>query len=55
VRQKKTERPDVTAPYTFLGPVRYLRHERARPMAIEWELEREMPAWLFQEIKVAAG
>jgi superfamily II DNA or RNA helicase/HKD family nuclease len=55
VRQKKTERPDVTAPYTCLGPVRYVRHERAKPMAIEWELEREMPAWLFQEIKVAAG
>jgi len=24
-------------------------------MAIEWELDREIPAWLFQEIKVAAG
>lgn len=34
---------------------RYVRHERARPMAIEWELERVMPAWLFQEVKVAAG
>ena len=55
VRQKKTERPDVTAPYIFLGPVQYARHEGAKPMAIEWELEREMPAGLFQEIKVAAG
>ena len=55
VRQKRSDRPDVTAPYTFLGPVRYVKHEGARPMAIEWELEREMPAWLFQEVKVAAG
>lgn len=55
VRQRKSERPDVTAPYTFLGPVNYAGHVGGRPMAIEWELEREMPAWLFQEIKVAAG
>ena len=55
VRQKKEARPGVTAPYTFLGPARYIRHEGARPMAIEWELERDMPAWLFQEVKVAAG
>ena len=45
----------MTAPYTFLGPVRYVKHEGGRPMGVEWELEREMPAWLFQEIKVAAG
>jgi hypothetical protein len=55
VRQHKSERPDVTAPYTFLGPVRYVRHEGGRPMAIEWELDRDIPAWLFQEIKIAAG
>jgi len=46
VRQRKLDRPDVTAPYTFLGPVRYTKHQGARPMAIEWELERDMPAWL---------
>ncbi len=55
VRQKKLDRPDVTAPYTLLGSAVYIRHEGARPMAIEWELEREMPAWLFEEVKVAAG
>jgi hypothetical protein len=32
-----------------------MRHTGGRPMAIEWELAREMPAWFFQEIKVAAG
>jgi hypothetical protein len=26
-----------------------------KPMAIEWELAREMPPALYQEIKVAAG
>ena len=55
VRQKRSDRPDVTAPYTLLGPARYVRHEGGKPMAIEWELERDMPAWLYQEIKVAAG
>lgn len=55
VRQNKSDRPDVTSPYTFLGPVRYGLHTGGRPMAIEWELDREMPVWLFQEIKVAAG
>lgn len=55
VREKKVSRPDVTSPYTFLGPVRYVSHEGARPMAIVWELEREMPVGLFQDLKVAAG
>jgi hypothetical protein len=55
VREKREARPGVTAPYVLLGTARYVRHEGARPMAIEWELDREMPAWLFQEVKVAAG
>ena len=55
VRRTRTVRPEVTAPYTFVGPSKYLRHEGGRPMAIEWELERPMPAWLFQETKLAAG
>jgi hypothetical protein len=55
VRQRRLSRPNVTAPYTFLGPCRFVGHRGARPMAIEWELARDMPAWLFQEVKVAAG
>lgn len=44
-----------TMPYTFLGPVRYVSHERERPMQIIWGLEHEMPARFFLETKIAAG
>ena len=33
-----------TSPYLFLGPVRYVRHEGDRPIAITWHLETPMPA-----------
>ncbi len=46
---------DRTQAYTFLGPVRYLEHSGERPMAIEWELERPMPARFFSESKLAAA
>ncbi|CAN5723813.1 DEAD/DEAH box helicase [soil metagenome] len=55
VRRTRTSRPDVTAPYTFVGPCAYARHTGGRPMAIEWDLSRPMPAWLYQETKLAAG
>ena len=55
VRRTKHARPEITAPYTFVGPSVYLRHEGGRPMAIEWALGRAMPAWLYQETKIAAG
>jgi hypothetical protein len=55
VRRAKHARPDITAPYTFVGPCRYVRHQGGRPMAVEWELARAMPAWLYQETKLAAG
>jgi superfamily II DNA or RNA helicase/HKD family nuclease len=55
VRRAKHARPDITAPYTFVGPCSYVRHQGGRPMAIEWQLARAMPAWLYQETKLAAG
>ena len=55
VRRTRSVRPEITAPYTFVGPSVYLRHEGGRPMAVEWGLERAMPAWLYQETKIAAG
>ena len=36
-----------TAPYLFLGPARYVTHERDRPIAITWELLHAMPAEFF--------
>jgi superfamily II DNA or RNA helicase len=41
--------------YTFLGPVRYVRHNGERPMAIEWELKRAMPARFFSESNLAVA
>ncbi len=44
-----------TMPYLCLGNATYRAHRGARPMQIEWELERAMPAGFWQEVKVAAG
>ena len=55
VRRRRHARAEITAPYCFIGPCRYVEHEGGRPMAITWELERAMPAALYQETKVAAG
>lgn len=55
VRQSKVTALGVTAPYLFLGPVKYVSHEGEKPMRIIWELERPMPAAFFNEVKIAAG
>jgi hypothetical protein len=48
VREHKQEN-DFTAPYDFLGPANYVKHEGSRPMSITWELENQMPAHLWKE------
>jgi superfamily II DNA or RNA helicase/HKD family nuclease len=55
VRQRIKDDRGETMPYVNLGRVSYLKHEGGRPMSIEWALEHEMPAWLYQETKPAAG
>ncbi len=55
VRHKKWGARNLTSPYLFLGPVRYVSHEKEKPMRIVWDLERPMPAAFFNEVKVAAG
>jgi len=55
VRRNKSSRPEITAPYTFVGPSTYRSHQGGRPMAIEWQLARPLPAGLYQETKLAAG
>lgn len=37
-----------TPPYHFLGPVKYVNHKGAKPMNIKWELENEMPPYLWK-------
>jgi superfamily II DNA or RNA helicase len=46
---------DLTEPYWFLGPVKYVSHESERPMKVIWRLQTKMPADLFEESRVAAG
>ncbi len=53
--RERIRQGDRTQPYTFLGPVRYVRHSGERPMAIVWELDRQMPARFFSEAKLAAA
>jgi superfamily II DNA or RNA helicase len=55
VRQARHTATGVTAPYVFLGPVRYGSHEGEKPMQLIWELERAMPPDFFEAAKVAAG
>jgi len=54
VRQQKKIN-GFNQPYLFLGPVDYVRHQSERPMQIVWALREPMPAWFFQEAKIAAG
>ncbi|WP_182354474.1 DUF3427 domain-containing protein [Flaviflexus huanghaiensis] len=56
VRRSKPSQtiPGATEPYTFLGPVQYVRHEGSQPMHVTWHLERPMPAELFNIARVAA-
>jgi hypothetical protein len=55
VREHKQEN-DFTAPYDFLGPANYIKHESSRPMNITWELGNPMPAHLWKETgKLAVG
>ena len=55
VRQTERDARGITSSYLFLGPVRYIEHEREKPMRIIWELERPMPPEFFARVKVAAG
>lgn len=43
-----------TEPYTCLGTARYVSHSGSRPMAIEWELDRPMPANLLPVAKLVS-
>jgi superfamily II DNA or RNA helicase len=55
VRQRRKDSRGQTMPYCLLGPAYYGTHRGGRPMQVEWELDRPMPARLYQEVKVAAG
>ncbi len=43
VRDTDTRENGSGAPFTCLGPVRYVSHEGNRPMQITWELDHPLP------------
>ena len=55
VRQAKEDERTLTMPYLFLGTVRCASAASERPIQIVWDLDRDMPAGWFNEVKIAAG
>ena len=51
VRKRKKTSLGVNVPYVFLGPVRYVSHEGARPMSIKWRMHHEIPAHVLSWAK----
>lgn len=47
IRERKKTRDGVSAPYVFVGPVRYVRHTGSKPMSIRWRLEHPLPAHIM--------
>ena len=47
VREDK-KRNGLAVPYTYTGPVRYVRHTGSRPMSLVWRLDDPLPAALLQ-------
>ena len=44
VRDKNKLSNGLTAPYIFLGPIKYRSHEGSKPISFKWELLYTMPA-----------
>lgn len=42
----------TTAPYTFLGPVTYVKHEGERPLNILWRLEEAIPGKYMNQFAI---
>ena len=49
IRENRRLEDGLSAPYSFLGPARYVSHAGSRPMSITWELEHPIPAHLLSE------
>lgn len=55
VRETAVDEYGTGAPYLFLGPATYVKHEGERPIAITWKLETPMPIDFFTAAKVVAS
>ncbi|WP_228451028.1 DEAD/DEAH box helicase [Marnyiella aurantia] len=49
VRESKTDADGFTRGYVFVGPVNFVEFTGSKPMSITWQLEKEMPHFLWQE------
>lgn len=52
VREQRKLPNGLAEPFVFLGPVRMISHRGARPMQIEWQLDVDMPGWLYEHAAV---
>ncbi len=50
VRETKQRPSGIAAPYVFLGPCDYVKHEGSRPMSIVWGLRHPVPARLYRQM-----
>ncbi|MGZ4185503.1 MAG: DUF3427 domain-containing protein [Solirubrobacteraceae bacterium] len=55
VRDTDTRENGSGAPFTCLGPVRYVSHEGNRPMQVTWELEHPLPEALLETSQMLAA
>jgi hypothetical protein len=47
---------ELSAPFCFLGPARYVSHTGSRPMSITWRLDQPLPARLLRRMaRLAVG
>lgn len=51
IRKNKKTPYKRTAPYVFLGPAKYVKHEGAKPMNITWQLKFPLPQELLLRAK----
>ncbi len=51
--REENRRGGVTMPFHCLGFADYVSHERERPMAIRWRLQRAIPGAFYPELAVA--
>ena len=55
VRDTDTRENGSGAPFTCLGPVKYVSHEGNRPMQVTWELEHPLPEALLETSQMLAA
>lgn len=55
VRQRRKDARRETMPFLCLGLCDLQDYRGAKPMQIDWRLRVPMPAWFFEETKIAGG